>query len=520
MGTGAQTQTAFASTSDTALREWFCHSNWKTLNETERRELLQEVVNREVEKNGGQYRCNVVFEDLPSNTAGEQRGNTICLNRQMFAEDKLTETYNGRTITYSLPDSNYKAFETVLHEHQHVKQDLIAAGEIPSDEKTKAAFQANAFTTTDISGKAGSQYMLGEMDYSLYYLNPTELDAFRTSQTAAKQLVSEHNAKYGADTASAAYLNDLSKTGYEARLAQYREMYKNDRIDKDVEDVLVSKYFNDHRPLNPEVEKLVTMEMVKSQELIDAYHSKELSNMGKQTFTKNGFTFVVDNETGTTTAKGQVTENHASRNGMQSIHPNEYDSKIDDKGHLIAAREGGPAEGYNVSAQNRTLNRGAYKTVENAEVRLANEGNEVETEKTAYVSNPGSKPDAYMVNDTITTPEGETQHVNLSFQNASPEEQQEWNDYLEQNVDIDEQEYWSSAKENMSPDEHNAMAEDFDNELSSVKDEYDLDNTTESSFAETAPENEGVSADVSGVDGGADFDGGADCNSGMDNEID
>ena len=206
--------------------------------------------------------------------------------------------------------------------------------------------------------------------------------------------------------------------------------------------------------------------------------------MSQRTFINNGYEFTVE-DNGTVTAKGRVSENPASRKGMNNIHPDGYNSAETDKGHLIAARAGGPAEDYNVSAQDRTLNRGSYKTVENAELRLANEGNTVETEKIAYVSNPGDKPDAYMVNDTITTPEGETHEIHHSFQNASPQEQQEWEDLAEQYNDYDEYGNPDPARESMSPEEYNALLEEAEETEDSVKDEYDLANTYSYTPADT-----------------------------------
>ena len=95
-----QPLTGYSGFSDNALTDMFRHSVWIGLDEGQRLDLLQEVVNRETVKNGGLYSCKVEFCVLPSNTAGEQRGNTICLNRQMFVEAQMTEEYNGRMITY------------------------------------------------------------------------------------------------------------------------------------------------------------------------------------------------------------------------------------------------------------------------------------------------------------------------------------------------------------------------------------------------------------------------------------
>ena len=200
-----------------------------------------------------------------------------------------------------------------------------------------------------------------------------------------------------------------------------------------------------------------------------------------QTVESNGYTFEVDAESGTTTARGEVKAEPASREGMNAIHPDGYDSSTD-KGHLIAAAEGGPAEAFNVHAQDSHLNRSQYKTVENAEVRAVKEGDSVQTEKTAYVSHKGSKPDAYMINDTFTSPDGKSQSVHLSFENASPEEQQQWNETAEQYSDIDDYPNPDPLKDSMSQKEYSSLMEETDAELPSIRDEFDMENTSETSF--------------------------------------
>ncbi len=215
--------------------------------------------------------------------------------------------------------------------------------------------------------------------------------------------------------------------------------------------------------------------------------------MSAKTYTANGYTYTVyDN--GTVTAKGTVSENPASRQGMSSIKPDGYDSKVDDKGHLIAAREGGVAADYNVSAQDRGLNRGGYKVAENAEVRLANKGYTVETEKTAYVSQPGTKPSAYMVNDTITTPGGKTYTVNSSFTNMSKSDMEKIDEDMKDVEMYDEYPNPDPLRESMTPEEYSQLMEETDEQLGSLKDEYNIDDTqspqTDNQDA-TAPESTG-----------------------------
>ena len=217
--------------------------------------------------------------------------------------------------------------------------------------------------------------------------------------------------------------------------------------------------------------------------------------MGKQTFTENGFTFEVD-DNGTVTASGKVGENPSSRKGMGKIVPNGYDSRVHDKGHLIAAREGGPAKGYNIGAQNRTLNRGEYKTVENAEVRLANQGNEVYASKTAYVSVPGGKPDAYMINDTVMTADGKEHQVHISMQNESPAVQEAWNNesaeaFSQMSKEFDNP---NSVPEEMSESEYTELIGLSENELNSVKDDFDISSTSETSFGNGEDTSEGCAS--------------------------
>ena len=194
-----------------------------------------------------------------------------------------------------------------------------------------------------------------------------------------------------------------------------------------------------------------------------------------ETVENNGITFEIT-DTGTVTARTTREGNPepASREGMNSIHPDEYDSSVHDEGHNIAARLGGPAEAYNVHAQDRHLNRAAYKTVENAEVRAAKNGFMVDIEKTAFISNPGSKPDVYMTNDIFTSPDGKSETVHMSFQNATPEEQQEWQDIANQNsAMIDAHENPDPLRASMTPEEYSSLMQETDSELPSIREEME-----------------------------------------------
>lgn len=273
----AQPQTKYSALDDNSLMDMYRESVWYDLCESDRRELLQETVNREVVNNGGKYTCTVSFEDLGSDFSGKQIGDTIEMNREMFVKDQISKKYDETTIVYNLKDSNYQGFETLMHEHQHVLQEKIADGTIDAPPEIKAKFESNNFTVTEIDGQRASQYMLGETSYDLYYLNPTELDAHSTSQEKAMALVNEHKAKYGEDNSISSYEKNMSKTGFESTLAGLKEKY-GENIDKQVEQVLLNKYNNTHVPVDKKIEKAVENEMIATQRAIDLENRMEENN--------------------------------------------------------------------------------------------------------------------------------------------------------------------------------------------------------------------------------------------------
>lgn len=262
-------ETMYSDLSDSALRSMYDEGVWFNLNEAQRHDLLQETVNREAIANGNKYSCEVVFENMDNQTAGAQVGNTIFMNREMFVNDKMSVEYNGKTITYNMFDSNFQAYETVMHEHQHVLQDAIANGTVEADAETKALFEANGFTVSDVNGERGSQYLLGEVDFSMYMLNPTEADAFKVSQEKTNTLIAELNSQYGEKASNATYADRMTRESYAVKLEQYKELYNNPNVDKEVANVLMNKYHNMDLPVDKTIETIVHREMVLSQEVMD-----------------------------------------------------------------------------------------------------------------------------------------------------------------------------------------------------------------------------------------------------------
>lgn len=272
-------QTRYSNCSNGALSSAYTESSWMKLSEDEKLDLLQETVNREAMHNGAEP-CTVSFENMPSNTQGYQTDNKIVLNREMFVDNQITYKYGETSIKMDMQAPNYSAYEVVLHEYRHSIQQQISDGKIDADPKTKARFEANNFTVTEINGQRASQYMLGKTgnSYDLYYLNPTELDAHKFSQEMAMTLVDEHRMQNGEDDSILSYAKEISTNGYEARLADLKAKY-GENIDKEVEQILINKYSNTNVPVDENIEKMIINEMIASQQALDNANKKEINNM-------------------------------------------------------------------------------------------------------------------------------------------------------------------------------------------------------------------------------------------------
>ena len=278
----SQPHTMFSSFSQDQLESMFLADRWTKLDEDQRLDLLQEVVNRECSKLGDRFVCNVSFDDLPHYTSGVQYGtNNIKLNRDNFVFDRECIEYNGRTIEHTLQDSNFRAYETIQHEFQHVYQNMVTNGVIEADDRTRMVYESNGYTVTDLYGFPASQYMQGHTSYEIYYLNPTELDAFKTSQDKTVALLSCLREQNGIDPSMTEYESTLSKSGYQVELQKCREKFNDPDIDKNVEKILVSKY--NGIPCNnvdKKLELMVEKEMLITQDYID--HPEKYEGGGKK----------------------------------------------------------------------------------------------------------------------------------------------------------------------------------------------------------------------------------------------
>lgn len=103
----------------------------------------------------------------------------------------------------------------------------------------------------------------------------------------------------------------------------------------------------------------------------------------------------------------------------------------DDGGHLIAALFGGAPDYRNLDAQNRNINRGAYRAQEKVWKKMLKEDCKVFVRVDTVKSNQMKRPDVYMAYAIYEYPDGRRDWDAFSITNASKSEQMEWNDTLE-----------------------------------------------------------------------------------------
>lgn len=103
----------------------------------------------------------------------------------------------------------------------------------------------------------------------------------------------------------------------------------------------------------------------------------------------------------------------------------------DDGGHLVGSRFNGSGELENLEAQNRDLNRSAYKRLEN-EWAEALEGGKVYLDVQTYHSNGSQRPDTWMGYSIREHEDGTRDWDAFSFCNASTAEQAEWERIIEE----------------------------------------------------------------------------------------
>lgn len=163
------------------------------------------------------------------------------------------------------------------------------------------------------------------------------------------------------------------------------------------------------------------------------------------------------------------------RPGNHSNMPSRTDAYLptDERGHVQASSLGGSNERGNVVPQSADLNHGAYYSMEQGERAALKDGAVIHSEKIAFSSNPGQRPDAFMVNDQITYADGTTQEIHLSFANLTNAEQEQMNAEAASLP----AEYSPNPEDGLrdslgSPEAYAELMDETDAQLPSISDEY------------------------------------------------
>lgn len=148
----------------------------------------------------------------------------------------------------------------------------------------------------------------------------------------------------------------------------------------------------------------------------------------------------------------------------------------DERGHLQASSLGGTNNRDNVLPQAKDLNHGSWYNMEKAERGAIRSGCDIQSEKTAIVSNqPGGRPDAFTVHDTITFPSGNTQEVHLSFANLQTDHQTAVNEQVATETSDMMDAYANPGdglRASMTAEEYAALMEETDALLPNISDHF------------------------------------------------
>lgn len=139
------------------------------------------------------------------------------------------------------------------------------------------------------------------------------------------------------------------------------------------------------------------------------------------TYESNGYNYQSNdvgqilNASGNLRLEDGIRNNYAQRNvGGEFRHDN------DDGGHLIGARFGGSGDLDNLIPQDRSINRGAYKSLENQWARELEDGQEVYVDISPIYHGDSLRPDVIMGHSEVSDHDGTTTDY-FSFTNEDLE---------------------------------------------------------------------------------------------------
>ncbi len=224
----------------------------------------------------------------------------------------------------------------------------------------------------------------------------------------------------------------------------------------------------------------------------------------------------IDSKTGNVSWEGPLSLEKGDHSHMPS-RSNAY-LPGDERGHVNASSLGGINSRANVVAQHSDLNHGAYYSMEQGERTALQNGATVQSEKTAVVNGqPGERPTAFSVNDSVTYPDGHTESIHHSFANESYATQDAWNHSCAALPGtFDEANPGDSLRDSMTPEAYSEVMAETDASLPSISDDYApadfsgvpdaSEGSSSTSSAEADSGDVGGAADIGSDDGGSSAD--------------
>lgn len=176
------------------LKGLFARENWIGLNLDERRDLLQEYANIRTEKMGMDFYPRLHLDKLDEGVGGYYLDGEIHMNIKEVENDFASKlTITGQMENTEIKHSNFEAFETVCHEHQHAYQDFIMRNKIDTDNEFLEDMSVNdgIAMAKDYPYRISSLYISAEANPLVYRLQPCENDAFVKSEMETDSLIED-----------------------------------------------------------------------------------------------------------------------------------------------------------------------------------------------------------------------------------------------------------------------------------------------------------------------------------------
>ena len=200
------------------------------------------------------------------------------------------------------------------------------------------------------------------------------------------------------------------------------------------QNIPISEGTNDH-PLISDTQ--IEKQKDDSERYINSMAYNEFARLYNNNFTKdswqrlalnkerNGYSYEKDDEERIILAEGDLHLGQGVRDTSAQLKAGgEFRRDTDEGGHLIGSRFGGSGELNNLIAQNRFINRSAYKTFENAWADELESGNDVHVKIEPYYQEKTKRPHAIMGRYTITDQRGQKQEEVFSLTNENLNEEE------------------------------------------------------------------------------------------------